>query len=146
MDAIPIVFSYPLYIVTFDRGLHHQTLKPKPYHWAFFIKTSTIEHEMLGIAHQLRDMPGAFHYSAPEAEDLGKSGSKKQVLETGSVEAAKMGGINEILRMDPVEKNEASGWNCQNWSLVALECLRREGFIDDQYTNEMIKYWLREDE
>ncbi|KAL9104744.1 MAG: hypothetical protein Q9163_000356 [Psora crenata] len=123
--------SYPLLLVTYDRGLHWQSQKPKPYHWAFFIKTESVGYEVLGTVHQLRGMPGAFYYGGPEQ---------------GEVESEKMDKVTEKLRAIPIEKNEASSRNCQGWSLAALDVLRKEGFIDDQYTNEVIKNWLREDE
>jgi len=138
--------SHPLLLVTYDRGLHWKSQKPKPYHWAFFIKTERVGYKVLGTAHQLRGMPGAFYYSGPEQVDLKKSGSKKLDLEIGSVESGKTGRVREILRAIPIEKNEASSWNCQDWSLAALDALRKEGFIDDQYTNEVIKNWLQEDQ
>ena len=80
---------------------------------------------MLGTAHQLRGMPGAFYYSSPEQVDLKKSGSKKLDLEIRSVESGKMGRVTEILRAIPIEKNDASSWNCQDWSLTALDILRK---------------------
>lgn len=137
---------YPLFIVTYDRGLHWETQKPKPYHWAFFIMTQSIGHQMLGTAHQLLGMPGAFYYSGPGEMDTQKSGSKKLDLEIGLIEAGRMDRVTEILQNVFIESDEASLWNCQDWSLAALEVLRKEGFIDDQYTNEGIKHWLREDQ
>lgn len=34
--------SYPLFIVTYDRGEHwDDSTKKKPFHWAFFLKTGS---------------------------------------------------------------------------------------------------------
>jgi hypothetical protein len=101
---------------------------------------------MTGVVHQLRGMPGFFSYNGPETVDLEKSGSKNQELEIGLVEISRMERANELFRMVPIERSESSGWNCQSWSHTALEYLRREGFVSGDYTDEMIKYWLQEDE
>lgn len=77
----------------------------------------------LGIAHQLRGMPGAFYYMGPEEVDLAKSRSLKEEL------------LNTV---------ESSGWNCQDWALEGLEKLRADGFIYDGYTRETVKAWLKE--
>lgn len=134
---------HPLLLITYDRGLHWKTQKPKPYHWAFFVKTESVGDQVLGIAHQLHGMPGAFHYSSPEQVEMKEIGSKTLDLEIKSVEPRKLDRVTEIMKTVPVETSEASPWNCQDWSLAAVETLRKEGFIDDQYTNEIIKYWLR---
>ena len=66
--------KYPLYLATYDRGKYYTGLT-KPYHWSYFIEVEVRGAEILGVAHQLRGMPGAFYYRGPEQVDLAKSGS-----------------------------------------------------------------------
>ncbi|KAB5536542.1 hypothetical protein GE09DRAFT_1226600 [Coniochaeta sp. 2T2.1] len=99
----------------------------------------------LGIAHQLRGMPGAFYYEGPEEVDLGKSGSLKEELELGEVNDSKLGRVHEILSQVRIDTVESSRWNCQDWALDGLERLKEEGFIYEDPTREAVKNWLKED-
>ena len=65
---------------------------------------------MLGIAHQLHGMPGAFHYSGSEQVEMKEMGSKKLDLEIGSVEPRKLDRVTEIMKTVPGETSEASLW------------------------------------
>lgn len=137
--------KYPLFVITYDRGKRwDEPTKEKPYHWAFFVQTSTTWGP--GCAFQLRGMPGGFHYSAEETMDITKSGSQKAELEVGSVPVEKYERFKQLLEEVPIDNVESSGWNCQNWSLTALDRLRAEGFIAEECTNNVIQHWLREDQ
>jgi hypothetical protein len=98
----------------------------------------------LGIAHQLRGMPGAFYYRGPEEVDLNKSGSLKEELQIGEVDATKLDLVHQRLKECRIDTEESSGWNCQDWALEGLEKLRAEGFVDVTYTKEVVKNWLKE--
>lgn len=134
----------PLYLVTYTRGTYY-TGKVKPYHWSFFIQLELQGGKNLGIAHQLRGMPGGFTYKGPEDVDLAKSGSLKEELEIGEVDDAKLDEVHMILKDIWIDSVESSGWNCQNWALDGLEKLRQKGFVYDYLTQEAVKTWLKED-
>ncbi|KAJ9130692.1 hypothetical protein NKR23_g12089 [Pleurostoma richardsiae] len=133
-----------LYLVTYDRGTYATTGKVKPYHWSFFVQLEVRGAQNLGIAHQLRGMPGAFYYKGPEEVDLAKSGSRKEELELGEVDDSELGRVHEILSQVRIDTVESSGWNCQDWALDGLERLKEEGFIYEYLTGEAVKNWLRE--
>lgn len=136
---------YSFSIITYDRGERWAApTKKKPYHWAFFLQTSTTSG--VGHAFQLRGMPGAFYYSGEETVEVSKSGSKNGQLEVGSVPVEKYERFKQLLRAVPIDNVESSKWNCQNWSLAALDWFRAEGFIAEEYPNNVIQYWLREDQ
>ncbi|KAF2022238.1 hypothetical protein BU24DRAFT_488487 [Aaosphaeria arxii CBS 175.79] len=136
--------SYPLYIITYDRGESwDDSTKKKPFHWAFFLQTGSDPGE--GLEFQLHGMPGAFYYSGGEAVNPESSDAKNQELEIGSVPVDKYARFTQLLANVPIIIDESSKWNCQDWSLEALDRFRREGFIEEQYQNNVIKYWLRED-
>ncbi|CAG9994448.1 unnamed protein product [Clonostachys byssicola] len=118
-----------LYLVTYDRGTYPTTGKVKPYHWSYFIQTDLRGNKNLGIAHQLRGMPGGFYYPGPEQLDLVKSGSPKEELEIGEVDDSNLKRVHEILSSVRIETSESSGWNCQDWSLAGFEMLKEEGFV-----------------
>lgn len=136
--------GYTLYLVTYDRGTHLNTGIKKPYHWSFFVQKELQGAKNLGVAHQLRGMPGAYYYQGPEDVDLNKSGSRKEQLEIGEVDPAKLDLIHERLKECRIDTVESSGWNCQDWALEGLEKLRAEGFVDETYTAEVVKNWLKE--
>jgi hypothetical protein len=136
--------AYTLYLVTYDRGTYLNTGKQKPYHWSFFVQKEINSTMNLGIAHQLRGMPGAFYYKGPEEVDINKSGSLKEQLQIGEVDAAKLDLVHQRLKECRIDDVESSGWNCQDWALEGLEKLGAEGFVDGTYTREVVKNWLKE--
>ncbi|KAF2453927.1 hypothetical protein BDY21DRAFT_115119 [Lineolata rhizophorae] len=128
--------SYPLFIVTYDRGERWDDGTKKPFHWVFFLKTGNSADESL--AFQLRGMPGAFYYSGEERVNINSSGSKKEELEIGAVPQNKYARFKQLLAAAPITKDESSKWNCQDWSLKVLDWLREEGFVEEQYQNNTI--------
>jgi hypothetical protein len=50
-----------IYLITYDRGTYDLTGRTKPYHWSYFTQVEMKAGKNLGIAHQLRGMPGAFY-------------------------------------------------------------------------------------
>lgn len=110
----------------------------------FFLKTNTTSE--VGNTYQLRGMPGSFYYPGEEILDLSELGSKNGELEVGKVPEQKLVLFKEILEKLPVVNDESLTWNCQNWSISALDKLRDAGFIGDDYSNNVIRYWLREDQ
>lgn len=136
--------AFTLYLVTYHRGTYLNTGTPKPYHWSFFVQKELKGTMNLGIAHQLRGMPGAFYYRGPEDVDLNKSGSLKEELQIGEVDAAKLDLVHQRLKECRIDTVESSGWNCPDWALEGLEKLRAEGFVDGTYTKEVVKNWLKE--
>lgn len=90
-------------------------------------------------------MLGAFYYSGKESVNLKASATRNGELEIGSIPVSKYDHFNQLLETTAINNVESSKWNCQDWSLSALDRLRAEGFIEEQYTNDVIKYWLRED-
>lgn len=56
-----IQMVYTLYLVTYDGGPYLDTSVSKSYHWSFFVQKEIKGIRNLGIAHQLRGMPGAFY-------------------------------------------------------------------------------------
>jgi hypothetical protein len=137
--------SYAFSIITYDRGEQWDSpTKKKPYHWIFFIQTSTtpnIDHTF-----QLRGMPGSFYYSAEEAVDLSKFDGANGQLEVGSIPVQKYERFKQLLQAVTIINVESSGWNYQSWSLAALDNLRGEGLVADDYPNNVIRHWLREDQ
>lgn len=91
-------------------------------------------------------MPGAFYYSGEESVDISRSGSKNGQLEVGFVPVTKYNRFKQLLQAVPIDNAEASGWNCQSWSLAALDWLRAEDMVAEEYPNNVIQYWLREDQ
>lgn len=137
--------GYAFSIVTYDRGERwDDPTKKKPYHWAFFLQTSTTSG--VGCAFQLRGMPGAFYYSGEESVNLSRSGSKNGELEIGFVPVEKYDRFKQLLEAVPIDNVESSGWNCQSWSLAALDRLRTEGLVAEKSPNNVIQYWLREEQ
>ncbi len=137
--------DYTLSIVTYDRGERwYDSNVKKPYHWSFFLVPSD-DTSKVGRAYQLRGMPGGFYYRGEENVDLEKSSSVKQVLEVGAVPAGKIDRFKELLNTVEIDNDESTKWNCQSWSLEALDLLRLEGFILEDYSNNVIQNWLRED-
>lgn len=136
--------AYPLFIVTYDRGERwDDPTKKKPFHWSFFLQTNGPASE--GLAFQLRGMPGAFYYSGEERVNINSSRSKNGELEVGFIAVDKFDRFKQLLAAAPITNVESSRWNCQDWSLSVLDSFRREGFIEEQYPNNVIQYWLRED-
>jgi len=54
--------------------------------------------------------------------------------------------FKQLLAAVLIDNEESSGWNCQDWSLAALQWLREEEFVDEEYQDNVVKYWLREDQ
>ncbi|TVY67449.1 hypothetical protein LSUE1_G007444 [Lachnellula suecica] len=130
--------GYSFSIVTYDRGGRwNDPTKKKPYHGAF-LETST--GSGVGYAFQLRGMPGAFYFSGEESVDLARSGSKNGQLEVGTVPVAKYDLFKQLLGAVPIDNDESSGWNS-----LQVDWLRAEGFVSEDYPNNVIQYWLRED-
>ncbi|KAH8749018.1 hypothetical protein F5883DRAFT_436167, partial [Diaporthe sp. PMI_573] len=108
--------TYSLYIVTYTRGTYtagKRAGKTKPFHWSFFIHTAPVTGQANpGVAFQLRGMPGAFYYQGPEQVDMGKSSSKKDIVEIGKLKGRDLNQIsthiNAILRAVKIERNESS--------------------------------------
>ncbi len=144
----PLLFiadmGYTLYLVTYDRGTYLSTGKAKPYHWSFFIQKEIKGTMNLGVAHQLRGMPGAFYYKGPENVDLNKSGSLKEELQIGEVDEAKLDVVNLRLKECRIDTVESSGWHCQDWALEGIDRLRAEGFVYESFTGDVVKNWLKE--
>ncbi|KAF1828386.1 hypothetical protein BDW02DRAFT_563111 [Decorospora gaudefroyi] len=90
-------------------------------------------------------MPGAFYYLGEERVNINSSGSKNGELEIGAIPVSKYDRFKQLLADAPINNVESSNWNCQYWSLSVLDWLRQERFIEEQYQNNVIKYWLRED-
>lgn len=136
--------KHPLYVAAYDRGTHglHNTIQP--YHWSFFIQLRIEGTDNIGVAHQLRGMPGGFYYPGPEDTDLWRSERPKHELEIGEVETSQLEEFHDILARVPIEKNESSRWNCQDWTLDGLISLKEAGFVWDHITGEAMKNWLRE--
>lgn len=135
--------KHTLWIVTYSRGTYY-TNEIKPYHWSFFIETETQGIQRLGIAHQIRGMPGAFRYQGPEKVDLKKSQNRKEELEIGEVDDSKLDEIHNILKEVPIDNVESSGWNCQDWALDGMVKLQEKGFVYDFHKKEDVKNWLKE--
>jgi hypothetical protein len=49
------------YLITYDTGTYATIAKAKPYHWSFLIQKDQ-GGQNLGIAHQLRGIPGTTIY------------------------------------------------------------------------------------
>ena len=144
---MPADICYEFYIATYDRGEHWQTGKAKPYHWAFFIKTESNS----GEVHQLRGMPGAFYYKGAEKDinpniDPDNSGHFLQKVEIGTVSGGALKAFGEACAGVTIDSSESSGWNCQSWSLEALNKIREVRGVDIWYGNAAIKEWLKEKE
>ncbi|GJN80293.1 hypothetical protein VFPFJ_01553 [Purpureocillium lilacinum] len=136
--------KHTIYLVTYDRGTNSVTDKINPYHWAYFIQVELTSGENMGIAHQLRGMPGSFYYKGPEKVDLSKSGRLKEELEVGEVGSSKIQRVHDILKTVRIDKVESSGWNCQDWALEGFDLLKAEGFIYDHMEANAVKAWLKE--
>lgn len=136
---------YAISIMTYDRGEHWDApTKKKPYHWLFFVQTSSTPN--VGHAFQLHGMPGAFYYSGEEDMEDTNSEGKNGQLEVGSIPVYRYERFKELLNEIPIVNVESEKWNCQSWNLAALDALRAEGFVAEEYSNEAIQYWLREDQ
>lgn len=137
--------GYAFSIITYDRGEQwDEPTKKKPYHWAFFVQTGNTPN--IGHTFQLRGMPGSFYYSGEEAVDISKVDAENGQLEVGCIPVEKYEHFKQLLKAVPVDNIESSGWNCQSWSLAALNDLRAEGLVGDEYSNNVIQHWLREDQ
>lgn len=137
--------SHSLYLVTYSRGRHGLTNAVQPYHWLFFIQAKIVGGKKIGITHQLRGMPGGFYYPGPEEIDFDASQIKREEVEIGQVPVDKLDKVHELLKEIRIEKSETLRWNCQDWSLAGLDKLRAEGFVDETYTNDVIRHWLKEE-
>ncbi|KAF3938044.1 hypothetical protein ABW19_dt0201473 [Dactylella cylindrospora] len=165
--------SHPLYIVTYDRGTHWRTGRPKAYHWAFLIEFSSTR----GIKHQLRGMPGGYYYPGPEDASPEKGQPGKTISTVSTADAhndvdidgalahrvVEKLGIGSVSTDDPnmleqfesvskaayIETEEDKGgegkWNCQDWCLGVLEGLQSTSVVNDVwYSGTEIWQWLRE--
>jgi hypothetical protein len=136
--------GYSLSIMTYDRGEQWDNpSKKKPYHWLFFLQIGAVSG--VGAVLQLHGMPGAFRYVCEERVELAVYGKKNGELEIGSVPVEKYNRFKHLLEKVPIDNVESSEWNCQSWSIAALDLFREEGFVDGEYSNDVIRNWLRED-
>ncbi|OBT99230.1 hypothetical protein VE01_02740 [Pseudogymnoascus verrucosus] len=136
--------TYAFSIITCDRGEQWDSpTKMKPYHWVFWIQSSTTPN--VGHTFQLRGMPGTFYHSAEEAVDLSKLDGANGRLEVGSIPLQKYELYKQLLQEVTIDNVESSGWNCQNWSLAALDN-REQDLVADDYSNNVIRHWLSEDQ
>ncbi|KAI9894690.1 MAG: hypothetical protein M1814_002046 [Vezdaea aestivalis] len=136
--------GYTLYLVTYARGTRLNTGINKPFHWSFFVQISQDDEKNLGYAYQLRGMPGAFYYAGPEEVDLNKSHARREELDIGDIDPAKLSLVHQHLSQCNIEAAESTDWNCQDWALQGLEMLRTEGFVYDGFTADVVRNWLRE--
>lgn len=90
-------------------------------------------------------MPGAFYYSGEERVKINSSGSKNREFEIEAISVSKYNRFKQLLAAARIENVESSNRNCQDWSLNVLEWLRQEGFTEEEYQNNVIRYWLREE-
>ncbi|KAI9750578.1 MAG: hypothetical protein M4579_006408 [Chaenotheca gracillima] len=135
---------YSLHLVTYDRGKRWDSPEhDKPYHWAFFAGLSPAGDT--GYTHQLRGMPGSFYYPGAETGDITTS-DKLTELKIGALKDSELSELQTLLSSIPIKEDESSKWNCQDWSLEALDKMREMGWIDETYTNDVLKHWLREDQ
>jgi hypothetical protein len=137
--------KHTLYLITYDRGLHPVTNKCMPYHWLYFVQTGA-NNEAIGIAHQLRGMPGGFYYPGPEDMNPLEPSSiaPKEQLEVGELDDSNLVETNQIFKEIWIDTSESSGWNCQNWSLDGFDRLKDGGFTHEYLTQEAVRYWLKE--
>lgn len=136
--------GYSLSIMTYDRGEQWDNpSKKKPYHWLFFLQTGAVSG--VGAVFQLHGMPGAFRCVGEERVELAVYGKKNGELEIGSVPVEKYNRFKQLLEKVPIDNVESSEWNCQSWCIAALDLFRVEGFVDGEYSNDVIRNWLRED-
>jgi hypothetical protein len=84
-------------------------------------------------------MPGAFCYPDEQSLDLSRSSSKNGQLEIGFVPVEKWDRFKQLLEAMPVDNVESLGQNCQRWSLTALDWLRVEGVVAEEYSNNVIQ-------
>ncbi|EPE28766.1 hypothetical protein GLAREA_09887 [Glarea lozoyensis ATCC 20868] len=137
--------EYTLSIVTYERGERWDDIKiKKPYHWLFFLAPSNQTSKM-GQTYQLRGMSGGFYYQGDEDLDLKEPPSAKEILEVETIPADKIERFGRLLESVKVKNDESSKWNCQSWSLEVLDILRLEGFVSEDYPNNVVQNWLRED-
>jgi hypothetical protein len=136
-----------LYIVTYDRGTYDLTGKTKPYHWSYFLQPDDTQKasERSGTAYQLHGMPGSFNYQGPEqVPNLAQTGPLNGELEIGEVDSERVERIHEILSKVPIDLDESTSWNCQNWALEGLGGLKREGFVYEDLDAAVVGNWLKE--
>ncbi|KAF3921334.1 hypothetical protein ABW21_db0209636 [Orbilia brochopaga] len=92
-------------------------------------------------------MPGAFYYQGAEKDaDINRSSTAKAKMEIGTVNHDALDVFQEACNRIDIEKREHIKWNCQTWTLSALEELRKVSGVDIWYDNDAIKSWLREQE
>ena len=134
---------FSIQIASYGRGRHPVNNHVMPYHWALFLSDgpSHTDH----IIYQLKGMPGAFHYDGPEKFDHLSSGLglKLEEVDVGEVPVQKAKSFEKIIEAVHISKQEFD-WNCQNWTLDALERLKDSGYLYDYITTEGIKAWLKE--
>jgi hypothetical protein len=109
-----------------------------------YIPTEIRSGKSQGVCHQLQGMPGGFSYQGPEPAELANLTNKLRELEIGSIPSDALKNITDMLEKIPISKDESSGWNCQDWTLTAIDALRKAGYIWSGYENDMIKNWLKE--
>ncbi|KAI0071751.1 hypothetical protein K474DRAFT_1630077 [Panus rudis PR-1116 ss-1] len=137
--------SYDLYIVAYDRGKDWRDGRTKPYHWSFFIETETFS-LTVGIAHQLRGMPGGFYYKGAERADLREPEQPiKTTVQIGQIPKSEVDEVEPLLKTVPIDLDETTSWNCQNWAGSALALMEKRGWITEGNTFAALKEWLKEE-
>ena len=76
----------------------------------------------------------------------GQSTWKLNTPGVGFVPVEKYDRFKQLLEAVRIDNVESSEWNRQDWSLAALDCLRAEGLVAEEYPNNVIQYWLRENQ
>ena len=100
-----------------------------------------------GIVHQLRGMPGGFHY--PGAEPVSKissfgPGRMEDMVEIGEIPNEDVASIEGLLRQIDIIKDESSDWNCQDWTEVACVLLKGKGWVYQRI--DTVKTWVKRGE
>lgn len=132
--------TLPLYVCTYNRGTYPNGVK-KPYHWSFLIITGPGPNQ--GVAHQVHGMPGGFYYNGPEpVGDYTKSTTKVDIVEIGAIPIASLPLVKGVLDTVVIVKDEASDWNCQDWSKEAFAQMKAKGWVYQDF--DAIKNWLKE--
>jgi hypothetical protein len=138
------VTCHTLYVAGYSRGRDidregNLTILLR-YHWSFYIDIHP-----RGIAHELNGSPSTFQYWGPEPNKSLKRGtSLRAKIQIGQFPADKLDRVTELLRQVPIEQNKPGIWNCQSWILDGMEVLKKEGYVEEKHTPEMVRFALRE--
>ena len=77
-------------------------------------------------------------------EDMTVSGSKLEDMDVGEVLASRLIESERILEEEPVSMREY-GWNCQSWTVGALEKLERAGFVYADIKRDSVEAGVEEE-